>query len=931
MDMLVLSEDKQKALCENMIRDTLKQVCGSRVPTEEELKAVCYQVQSMCQSMLPCITEEILSQIMKKLQVALDVAMDVGIVIKKEYEPWLKSKKEKIEFFYWDRYVRYLEEDLKRSPNVIAAMDEVSDRIVDLAGNPMSSGIFPRRGLLLGDIQSGKTANYIAVMNKAADVGYKVIILLTGTIESLRRQTQERVDEGFIGRSSKAYLQRNAQTIKKGVGCKDSRRFATGLTTESSDFKTNVTRSLNISLHGMTGEPVVFVLKKNARTLKNLIDWLDGYNTNSKGVIDLPLLLIDDEADNASINTSTDNDPTTINKHIRSLLQLFTKSSYIAVTATPFANIFILPEKNEDMENDDLFPSDYIYALTPPTNYIGSNDIFGENATYENSLLPINDAHDYFPYKHKQDIKIEKLPESLYSALRYFLLANVWRDIKGKNNAHRSMLVNVSRFTGVQEKIAKLISEWLYEITRDVRNYCKLSENEACKNLNIDALRKDWQNETYPFIETGISWEKVQQDYLYSAISAIEVRTINQRSSGKLDYTEYSENGLRVIAVGGLSLSRGLTLEGLMVSYFHRNTQMYDTLMQMGRWFGYRDDYKQVFRIWMPDDSIGWYSHITQASNELREDISRMNRLGAVPKDFGLKVRAHPTSLIVTARNKMKHAEKVECWVTLDGKFFETPRFKNDISTIRANKGRTDKFIHKIKEHCGLPVGSGQQPLFWKDVPSDIVSEYLRVYENHYLNMESDGVTLEEYIKKNSRFSKWDVLIVTGKEEPAVKVDGTDIEIRPTVRPFVNNNQILSVYGTKMRIGTMGLTKHGLSKKDRESAEKDFRDYKHDDYVLKYGKDLAQKKLMEMKFPDRTYLIQGRNPILIIHYLKPKSGSYLPNGFDDNIDLMVGYGIGFPRLANSEPIYAIYYVNMIEQSKYFEDEIEEDQLDDIND
>lgn len=520
-------------------------------------------------------------------------------------------------------------------------------------------------------------------MNKAADVGFKVIILLTGTVESLRRQTQERVDEGFIGRSSKAYLQRNSQTIKKGVGSKDSTRFATGFTTESSDFRSAVVRNMNASLHNMSSEPVVFVLKKNARTMQNLIDWLENYNLNSQGRIDLPLLLIDDEADNASINTKTENEPAAINKLIRKLLGLFLESSYIAVTATPFANIFILPEKTEDMENDDLFPADYIYALNAPTNYIGSNELFGDDTSFSSALVTIDDAEDIFPYRHKQDICISQLPESLYGALRYFLLANIARDIRSGDTSHRSMLVNVSRFVKVQEKITKLITEWLYGVQRDIRNNCMLDEEEACMNATISALRDDWENTDYPFYKIGFDWDTIQKNYLLKAVSPIEIRTINQRSATKLDYAEYGENGLRVIAVGGLSLSRGLTLEGLMVSYFHRNTQMYDTLMQMGRWFGYRSEYEDIFRIWMPDDAIGWYAHITSASNELREDISRMNRLGATPREFGLKVRAHPTSLIVTARNKMKHTERVQCLITLDGSFFETPRFRSDINVIR--------------------------------------------------------------------------------------------------------------------------------------------------------------------------------------------------------------------------------------------------------
>ena len=216
-----------------------------------------------------------------------------------------------------------------------------------------------------------------------------------------------------------------------------------------------------------------------------------------------------------------------------------------------------------------------------------------------------------------------------------------------------------------------------------------------------------------------------------------------------LDYAMYSDTGLRVIAVGGLSLSRGLTLEGLMVSYFHRNTQMYDTLMQMGRWFGYRAGYEDLFRIWMPDDAIGWYAHITQASNELREEISRMTRLGAIPREFGLKVRAHPTTLIITAKNKMKHSERVERWITLDGTFFETPRFRPNIDTIRSNRNKTDSFLKDIITHCGNPVANGKQPLFWNNVPSDIICDYLSKYNNHPMNMEANSDTLINYIKKN--------------------------------------------------------------------------------------------------------------------------------------------------------------------------------------
>lgn len=917
------------SLFEKLVRTTVGDIAKDRPPTEEELRTACAQVRRM----LPNVTDEEADALIKKLQTVLDVAMDTGIVIQKDYEPWLKARKDEIDFYYWNRYVRYLEEDLHRPSSIIATIDDVSDRIVDLAGDPSANGNLRRRGLIIGDVQSGKTANYIAVMNKAADVGFKVIILLTGTVESLRRQTQERVDEGFIGRSSKEWLQRNSRLLRKGVGTKDATRFATGFTTESSDFRTSMLRSMNASLKNMSAEPVVFVLKKNAKTLQNLIDWLESYNLGSNKKVNLPLLLIDDEADNASINTRQDNDPTTINKHIRKLLNLFKEWSYIGVTATPFANIFILPEKTEEMENDDLFPSDYIYALDAPTNYIGSNEVFGDNAAYAKSLVTIKDADAFFPYGHKQDVYIPRLPDSLYDALRYFLLANVARDIIGDETEHRSMLINVSRFVKVQEQISKLVVEWLYEAVRDIKHYCMLDEDDACRNDLIRALRNDWYNPDYPFFsDLSITWETVQKQWLLKAISPIEVRTINQRSSTKmLDYAMYSENGLRVIAVGGLSLSRGLTLEGLMVSYFHRNSQMYDTLMQMGRWFGYRTGYENLFRIWMPDDAIGWYAHVTQASNELREDIARMNRLGAIPRDFGLKVRAHPTSLIITARNKMKHSDKVERWITLDGKFFETPRFRSEIDIIRANKQRADDMVAALVHKCGMPQKSGNQPLFWQNVPREIICDFLRTYGNHPLNMEADGSTLVTYIQKNDSFEKWNVLVPSSSESISHYIEG--LPIRPFNRPLSRASGALSSYGSKLRIGTMGLTKHGLNESEQKKAEDAFRESKRAAYQTKYG-EKADEMLQKMSIPDRAYLYVDRSPILILHYLKPrfdeKRPEDIPKGIDLDKDLIVGYGIGFPAFADSEPKYAVYYINMVEQKQYMVDEVEEDQLDDID-
>ena len=211
-----------------------------------------------------------------------------------------------------------------------------------------------------------------------------------------------------------------------------------------------------------------------------------------------------------------------------------------------------------------------------------------------------------------------------------------------------------------------------------------------------------------------------------------------------------------------------------------------------------------------------------------------------------------------------------------------------------------------------------------------MIIKYFYHYENHYLNMEADGEALEKYIKNNERFKTWDVLVVDSRNSEGITVG--DQTIHPTPRPFSKKSGVLSVYGGKMRIGTMGLTKHGLTEKRAGEAEEDFRELKRPEYELKY-KEEADEKLKKISIPDRAYLIPDRNPILIIHYLIPtfEKEADIPVGFVCGQDYMVGYGIGFPSLAGSEPVYAVYYINTVEQRQAFAEEIEEDQFDDNED
>jgi len=378
------------------------------------------QAETLRQSLaiLYPVSDEEFAEIKRKLKASIVVEMDLGILIKgqQEHLPWLSARRDSLDFFFWNRYKKYLEETKHWNPRVTGNLGRVSDEIVDYLGDPKSDLPFQRRGLILGDVQSGKTANYTAICNKAADTGYRVIIILTGMMENLRRQTQERLDAEFSGRKSQ-YLLDLKQEIKNmpvGVGKYGQEKQIATFTSVTKDFNKNILSQLQLSLNNVNGT-VLFVIKKNKNILNNLIKWLKDNNLNAGATINHPMLLIDDEADNASVNTKKeDEDPTAINDAIRRLLKLFEQASYLGITATPYANIFINPETETEMQGDDLFPRDFIYSLSPPTNYIGAEKIFGEEAQFADHLEELHpqEMDDFFPFSHNKDRVVDDLPRA---------------------------------------------------------------------------------------------------------------------------------------------------------------------------------------------------------------------------------------------------------------------------------------------------------------------------------------------------------------------------------------------------------------------------------------------------------------------------------------------------------------------------------------
>lgn len=599
-----------------------------------------------------------------KLAIVTDVP--IGEVVG-TYVPWVDARWESGKWDYWDAYRRLLLRN-KRPIGVVNTLESDVRRILDMVGDPTQEGLWDRRGLVIGDVQSGKTSNYIGLLNMAADAGYRLFIVIGGHTEDLRQQTQQRVDDGFLGKSTAdTDLKRSAAVGKRiGVGeiaPKLDRPIA--LTGVSQDFSTASASVVKGHLDNSFNVPLILVVKKNARILQNLAGWLADQTKNEK--LSLPMLVIDDESDYASVDTSKEeDDPTAVNKAITALLDTSSKNSYIGFTATPFANVLMDPANAAG-----LFPKDYVYSLYAPDNYVGALQLFDVEDPRANGVRnDVDDAAKYFPFKHRSDHVVKQIPDSLKHALDTFLIANAIRDLDGAAPTPRSMLVNVSRFKAVQKQVFDRVYDYVETTRAVIQETVPVLSGGSPGNGNevVERLHTTWQNE---YSHLKHSWLDVRAA-LPAAVRDIEIELVNsgtdkQRKETERRHQQYGTAGRRRrISVGGAILSRGLTLDGLMVSYFHQRTQLSDTLLQMGRWFGYRDGYRHLVRVWLPEDVMEWFVFTGQALQDVRDEVVTMKQANLTPKDFGLKVRRHPEALKVTAANKMRHAERA----TVDVSFY---------------------------------------------------------------------------------------------------------------------------------------------------------------------------------------------------------------------------------------------------------------------
>ena len=922
---------------------------------------------------------------------------------KKDLKIWLTDeRKQNLPNDYLNRYLTYLRKS-GRSEKVIEEINRSSEKILGHLGDPKSDSEFWIKGLVVGSVQSGKTGNFNAVINRAIDAGYSLIIVLSGIMEDLRSQTQLRIEADVIGEGTI-----NVQTDSKGdKGVGKVRKFGElgdqkvrqvfSITSYKSDFVRTVKES-DFSLNNKN----ILICKKNTGVLKNLLIWLNDYLIENKDKHNIPFLIIDDEADNASLNNLGhlgSEYASTINGHIRALLNLFSKKTYLGYTATPFANV--LQDRNEAAvgkwrisyksngqiinkefdQVDNIFPDDFIELLNPPTNYIGAKQIFETVLDNEVKkiplILPIEDCFAAFPIKvfensdgsvrpateeeiearfgvrasKKNDpfpydvIPVDntyqnKLPDSLKEAIDCFILTiglRLSRKPEMVNSAlynpHHTMLVHISRFITWQTKTKTLISRYITNLESKILNDLPSSPDSI-----YGELEKVWYK-NYASIVSDIRTylpEGYQDEFLISktfneirpflieAIKGIETKAINSETKDKLIYSEdAARNGKKYIAIGGNRLSRGFTLEGLTINYFIRNTNFSDTLLQMGRWFGYRPGYLDCCKLFTTTDAIEKFDLTTRTIEELEMEFIKMERKNKTPEEFILRVRKHPGALKITRPSILKNTEEVN-WSYQD-KLEQTTSFDLNAEKIKRSWDDLRSLFSKYSTQI-----INNDKFYTIDTDYKGLFEFLSI-TNTFHDYEQELENIKRFLTlcvAKDKLKNWTIAIKKTGDAGELLPTQTNLpdkiqmaqrsgpEKDPSLRDKFLENKLFTASGKSANIVTSGSDfSLLLSEFEIKEAQKEFREERKKYFMEKdenLSEEEATKKASKLTFPERIYRekMSDKNGLMVIYLFDLKNvfrqdtetkdlemeNMIKNDGFDLKIPLF-GYAIGFPPIS----------------------------------
>ena len=870
----------------------------------------------------------ILNKVVDDYEIEIGIKTYMPDIIAKDKQSrfWLQKIKKSIHHPFFDRYKQYLRQR-KFNNKVIDNIEGTCEEILSFCANPKNpGGIEKKRGLVVGDVQSGKTANYLGLINMAFDYGYKIVVLLAGTTNSLRKQTQKRMDSGVIGAISDTI---GGVEEYIGVGFENHEHYAIPFTNQANDFSKFIQYNLNANINDFN-KPVVLVVKKVKSILESVGDRLQSA-LNEKGVLDAKnILIIDDEADNASVNTKTNEDPTVINRSIRNIFNKFPIATYVGYTATPFANIFIDPNNKE--EDLDLFPADFIVQLHAPDNYFGGRRVFSGDTEHLPRCLRKLETNEMFflPVVHEKNTDFPELPNSLKEAIHEFLINNVIRTIRGQKKEHRTMMINITAYNDVQSKIERKVSEYITILKNAIEQLGNLSVADFDKDSNCREIHNMFDTDFYKEIREGnienstaITWNEIKTG-LYDEIKDLVVTVINSRNgnmnrrnkegqNSRFDYEDYEETGARVIAIGGMVLSRGLTLEGLMTSYYSRNAGSYDTLLQMCRWFGYRPGYQDLCRVYLSQENIDRFDAVLTAVEDMKSQFSEMQRKGKTPKDFGLMIMESPekleTSLLITNRNKMKNSETKIYQLNYGGVYSDTSKILRDKNINMHNFKCTENFIKSVDFKLN------HEKYFASNVPSSVVAQFIRQLKISYVNKKFDTEGLSDYIEQSKVFTKWDVVIADGDSKKLKNCFG--LNINASERSFHvkdSGDEYIRIGGHNNRVLDPRMFDYGL-------------------WLTKEQKELILKRRSDdtNSLSALDYLNERDNPILIIYPIDLKTDlmndekdesikdfkvKIKEEVNNDKIPLMA-FAYGFPLKESSEKlIYKINKIKIEELKKY---------------
>lgn len=870
------------------------------------------------------LDERTKAKLVRHLETLFWTSQDNGHTLTSDIAPWYMDRLQSDEHdpYYWSRLRKWWEDHSIIPNGAIRSTHQVTDDIMDYIGDPKKKESWHRRGLVMGHVQSGKTTNYSALIAKAADAGYRIIVVLAGLTNSLRKQTQERLDQSFVGRSSVGdeFNPEIYPVSRVFIGhprYPGSPKHPYCGTTQLSDFSVNSIRN-NTASEGNFADPILFVTKKHESVLKALTSWLSGLRQD--GLLEGPMLLIDDEADNASVNTAKDGtDVSRINQRIRELLKCSRRTSYVGYTATPFANIFIHPDSIDEMLREDLFPKHFIKSLDPPSNYIGAKDLFGDEGRLVSICvhdIPEADYVDLLPLNHKSTKDVMELPPSLIDAVMEFFLFRALKILDGDSNSHTSMMINVSRFNNVQRQIYDYVDH-LKQSVLDATNVWAKSPSWA-KSDTLMRMRNVWLKQYAELSE--FTWDNIRQ-VLHQAVVPVETRLVNMQGKG-LDYSSNKNKPLHVIAIGGLALSRGLTLEGLAVSYVLRNVGAADTLLQMGRWFGYRPGYEKLCRIHVTEDMREHFAKISNSIEELKDDLERMESMNRTPDEFGLKVRESETGISITAANKMRTAKPIYLSADYSESHIQGYDVFDNKEINNSNLSAVKSFVNKLKneEINSQPVKDHDVNAYiWKDVDASEIIELIRNFNLPTLpfSLMAEGNSLiSDYISdkfyKHGELGKWAVAIPY-----TTSSKGKDASSRLKL-PFPITSE-KSLYCRQRNSAVRDERNHGIIK---ITAKNVVADPGADD--LGYGEEAAVFEGVDKKA--KSYLRARTTPVLIIHSFQLRlKENELHNIPDDQPTVSLSCGFPSSESPCEEHLYAAS-VRLMEQMKK---QLEEQETDEV--